>query len=232
MGNTIHETAIVYDGAKLGDNNIIGAYCIVYPNAVIGNGNTFISHCSIGSEPEHKEALERAKDGRGFKKAIIGNNNRFAEFVVIGCGAERDTVIGDNCFVMNGSYISHDTILGDNVTLSSNSLIGGHSTIDDYVNFGLGATCHQYSYIGMGVMLGMGAVAPKRKRIIPFSVYIGSPIRFLKENKHLIDKLGFSTSKISECRKIYVSEWKKRNVMTANKIENTVLQNLDSEEHF
>lgn len=120
----------------------------------------------------------------------------------------------------------------DNQKIRSNSMIGGHSTIEDYVNFGLGAICHQYSHIGMGVMLGMGAVVTKNKRVLPFNTYIGSPIRFLKENKHLIDKLGFNASKISEHRKMYVSEWKRSRGAAANKTEGIALSNLDSEEHF
>jgi UDP-N-acetylglucosamine acyltransferase len=204
MSNQIHKTAIISEGAKIGNNNFIGPYCIVYPNAVIGDNNVFVSHCSIGSEPEHQEGLKVGV----FKKAVIGNGNRFFQFVVIGCGAERDTIVGDSCFVMNGSYISHDTIIGNNVTLSSNSLIGGHSLIDDYANFGLGATCHQYSHIGMGAMLGMGAVVPKNKNIIPFTIYIGNPIRHLKDNKYLIDKLGFNDLNIHKIRKEYYSKAK------------------------
>jgi UDP-N-acetylglucosamine acyltransferase len=227
MSNKIHETAIVHDGAKLGDNNFIGAYCIVYSNAIIGNGNTFYSHCSVGSEPEHKVALQGTDDSVGnkkFKNTIIGNNNRFNEFVTIGCGVERDTEVGDGCFVMNGSYISHDTTLGSNVTLSSNSLIGGYSTIEDYVNFGLGAICHQYSRIGMGAMLGMGAIVPKNKKVIPFNIYVGNPIKLLKENKHLIGKLELNECKTKAYRSEYLSVWRASQGIKNTK-ENILVEN-------
>jgi UDP-N-acetylglucosamine acyltransferase len=236
MSNKIHETAIVHDGAKLGDNNFIGAYCIIYPDVVIGNNNVFFSHCSIGSEPEHKTSLPNKAVLTGelkFKKVVIGDNNRFNEFVTVGRGSERDTVVGDNCFVMNGSYISHDTILRNNVTLSSNSLIGGYSTIDDYANFGLGAICHQYSHIGTGAMLGMGAIVPKNKKVIPFNIYVGNPIKILKENKHLIGKLGFNENEIKAYRSDYSSMWRMSHGIKNNKPENSVPESVFvGEEHF
>lgn len=197
-GNSIHDTAIVYKGCALGSNNIIGPYCIIYPNAIIGNNNKFVSHCSIGASPQHKE-FENTHN----KKAIIGNTNVFREFCTVHSGALEDTVIGDLNYFMVYVHIPHDAILGNNITIANNCQIGGHTIIEDHANLGLGSIIHQFSYIGTGAMIGMGSVVTKKKRVNPFTVYIGNPINQLKENKYLIDKLKMDPKDVGDHRTRY-----------------------------
>jgi len=191
--NIIHESAIIYEGAVIGSGNVIGPYCIVYPNAEIGNNNKFTSHCSIGCAPQHKE-FENKHD----KKAIVGNGNVFREFCTIHSGAFENTVVGNDNYIMAYCHIPHDAILGNNITIANNTQIGGHTIIEDYANLGLGVIIHQFSYIGMGAMVGMGTVVPKKKRITPFTVFVGNPANKLKANQHLIDKLGLDEKTVAE----------------------------------
>lgn len=204
--NQIHESAVIYNGANVGSNNYYGPFCTIYSDAIIGHNNKFVSHCSIGSPPEHKSALSKNE----WLKVIIGNDNRFNEFVTVNCGTENNTYIGSNCFLLRGSHVGHDAIIGNNVTLSCNALVGGHSIIEDDVNFGLGSICHQFSYIGRGAMIGMGTVIPKKKRILPFKTYIGNPVRELKDNQHLIDKLNVEEKVLNELRTNYSKEYLKK----------------------
>ena len=47
MANTIHPTAIVEDGATLGDGVQIGPYCIVGADSRLGDGVQMLSHAIV-----------------------------------------------------------------------------------------------------------------------------------------------------------------------------------------
>lgn len=198
-GNQIHDSAIIHKGAELGSNNVIGPYCIIYDDVKLGSNNVILSHTSIGSPPEHKEAIKNNK----FFPVIIGDNNRFNEFVTVNSGAFQNTVIGNDCFFLRGSHIGHDCVLGNGITVSCNSLIGGHSIIDDYANLGLGCICHQFTYIGKGSMIGMGGIVTKNKEILPFAIYVGNPVVYLKKNIYLINKHNITDEQLLKESSIY-----------------------------
>jgi UDP-N-acetylglucosamine acyltransferase len=178
-GNVIHPTAIIGENVKLGKNNRIGAYCVIDGDTEIGDDNVFVSHCSIGTEPEHKAFF-----GRPNKGLKIGNGNMFREFVTINAGCERTTELENGITMLRGSHIGHDSIISDNCTISCNVLIGGHSFLGEGVNMGLGSICHQFSKIGSYSMIGMGCIVTKKSDIVPFGVYVGSPAKYLKENTY------------------------------------------------
>lgn len=190
--NTIHSTAIVDSTVTLGENNYIGPYCIITGDTVIGDNNTFISHCSIGQEAEHKHFF--GKTG----KTIIGNDNRFNEFVTVHRGTLRSTEIKNNCIFLRGSHVGHDTIVYDRVVISCSVLIGGHSTIMEGCNLGLGSIVHQFSIIGAYSMLGMGCIVPKSKQIEPGNVYVGNPAKFLKQNKVGLSRNNIDDNKLNK----------------------------------
>ena len=96
----IHPTAIVEDGAKIGENVKIGAYSYIAKNVVIGDnteiathtliegyttigkGNKIFSHAVIGSIPQDlKYNGERVE-------LVIGDNNNIREFTLINPGTE------------------------------------------------------------------------------------------------------------------------------------------------
>jgi len=44
MANFIHPTAVIMDGATLGDHNHIGPYCVIHEKVKLGNSNILKSH--------------------------------------------------------------------------------------------------------------------------------------------------------------------------------------------
>lgn len=198
--NIIHPTAIIESNVQLGQNNYIGPYCHIRGNTNIGDNNRFESFCSIGAPAEHRDYLTNSEIGT----LIIGNNNIFREFVTINSSIEQlGTVIGNNNTMLRNSHLGHDSRIGNNITLSCNVIIGGHSIIMDGVNFGLGSICHQFSKIGAYSMIGMGCIITKKTEIKPFSVYIGNPAVFLKENSIGIIRNNISLNEISYMKDKY-----------------------------
>ena len=107
----IHKTAIISETSKLADSVEIGAYSIIGPNVkiesntkihshvnIVGNtsigiGNEIFPFSSIGTPPQDLKY-------KGEKNSlIIGNNNKFREYVNINPGTAQGggvTKIGNN----------------------------------------------------------------------------------------------------------------------------------------
>ena len=97
----IHKTAIIDDKVSIGSNVKIGPYSIIGPNVEIdddtiihnhvnitgntkiGKNNEIYPFCSIGTPPQDLKY-------KGEKNSlIIGNNNKFREYVNINPGTEQ-----------------------------------------------------------------------------------------------------------------------------------------------
>ena len=96
--SNIHKTAIIEDGAIIGENVTIGAYTIIGPQVKIGNGtsvgshtliegkttigenNQIFSHAALGTIPQDLKF-----DGEDVE-LIIGNNNKIREFTLFNPG--------------------------------------------------------------------------------------------------------------------------------------------------
>lgn len=203
MSNYIHPTAIVESTVTLGENNHIGAFCYITGNTCIGNNNRFEAYCSIGTPPEHKQF-----HGKETKGVIIGNNNVFREFITINSGCTQNTTIENEVWILKGAYIGHDSIIENNALLSSGVLLGGYCIVGENANLGLSAICHQGTIIGGGAMLGMGTVVTKKNSILPLSVYIGNPAKFLKVNIYKVNIL--TKEQIDEYDNSYYNHIKSR----------------------
>lgn len=198
--NIIHPTAIVDKSVELGEGNYIGPFCYITGGAKIGNNNRFEAYCSIGTPPEHRDHWTTIPF-----EVIIGDNCIIREYVTINSGTVNNTVLGDNITMLRGSHIGHDAIVCDKVNLSCNVLIGGHSYLMEGVNMGLAAVCHQFSILGAYSMIGMGGVVTKSSEITPGEIYVGNPVRFLKENKIGLSRNSIDSAKMAQIMAKYFS---------------------------
>lgn len=155
----IHRTAIIGDNVQIGDNVYIGAYCI------------------IGSAPEWKG--KETED----KGVIIHNGARLTGLVTVDSGAEKPTVIGENCYLMKHSHVGHDATLEDGVTLSCGAKVGGHSIIGKGTNIGLNAVIHQKLTVPGGCMIRASAFIGKKTELKANGKYAGVPAKYIGENK-------------------------------------------------
>ncbi len=198
MNNSIHPNAIVDDTVKLGKNNYIGPNCYITGDTTIGDNNRFEAFCSIGTPAEHRDYFT-SSEGR----TLIGSNNTFREFTTINAGTKDVTTLNDNIVMLRNSHIGHDSYIESNVNLSCNVLIGGHSYVMEGCNFGLGSMCHQFSVIGAYSMIGMNSTVTKSSKILPGSIYIGSPAKMLRLNTIGLERNGISEDKLINFREKY-----------------------------
>ena len=185
MSNFIHHSAVIEGDIELGEYNYIGPFCYLTGNLTIGDNNRFISHCSVGTRPEHTEHWD--KDGR----TIIGDDGTFREHISIHAAtADGLTRIGNCVIMLNKAYVAHDCIIEDGATLSCGVKIGGNVHVMKDSNLGMGAAIHQYQVIGSWSMIGMGCIVPKKALITPGQTWVGNPVKRLKTNMYGLDKFN------------------------------------------
>ena len=183
----IHSTAIVEDGARLGEGVRIGPYCVVGSEVQLGDGVELKSHAVVAGDTHIGSGCvifpfasigHQAQDLK-FKgeKAIlrIGNNCTFREGVTVNAGTEGgggSTTIGNNCALLANSHVGHDSHLGNGIVMSNNVMIAGHVTVDDNVIFGGGSAVIQFTRIGTGSFIG--GLAGLENDLIPFGMVTGN----------------------------------------------------------
>jgi len=165
----IHPTAIIEDGAIIGDDVTIGAYSYISSKAKIGEGSTISSHVVIEGDTtigKNNRIFSHAVVGsmpQDLKYAgedvqlIIGDNNTIREFTLINPGTKGGgsiTKIGNGNLLMGYVHLGHDVILGDNCILANGATLAGHVELGNHVVIGGLTPIHQFVHIGDYAMIG------------------------------------------------------------------------------
>ena len=212
----IHPTAIVEDGARIGDGVRIGPYSMVGAAAEIGEGSHLISHvvvagrttigprarifpfASIGHEPQDLK----------FKGEIstltIGSDCLIREGVTMNpgtAGGGLKTTIGDRCAFLANSHVGHDCEIGNNVIFSNNVLLAGHCWVGDYVILGGGAAVIQFARIGAHAFLG--GMSALENDLIPYGMALGNRAYLSGLNVIGLQRRGFPRDEIHSLRRAY-----------------------------
>lgn len=216
MSVSIHPTALVHDGAEIGENVTIGAFTIIGPNVKIGKNCKIRSHVIIDGHTEIGEnndiyqysSIGTEPQDNSYKgeptKTIIGNNNIFREYVSIHRGTLKDkqvTTIGNNCLFMAHVHVGHDGVVGNNVTLVNSVNLAGHVHIGDRVIIGGGTNISQFVTLGRGAYIG-GASAIDRDIPIFCTAY-GNRIKLKGINIIGLRRQGYEKHVISELVEFY-----------------------------
>ena len=164
----IHPTAIVEEGAQLGEGVVIEAYAIVKKNVVLGDKVVIKSHAYIDgytSIGEGTVVYPSASIGtktqdlkfRGEKTFVkIGKYCEIREFVTINSSCQENTSVevGNHCLIMAYCHIAHNCIVGDRVIMSNNATLAGHCIVEDHAIIGGFTPIHQFVRIGTHAMVG------------------------------------------------------------------------------
>lgn len=213
--NNIHKTAIIEDGAIIGDDVTIGAYTIIGANVKIGNGNNIASHtvidgyttigdnnkiyshAALGTEPQ-----DLKYDGEKVE-LIIGNNNKIREFTLFNPGTSGGgsiTRIGNDNLFMGYTHVAHDVIIGNSCVFANVATLAGHVEIDDNVVVGGLTPIHQFCKLGSHVMIGGGSVVTQD--IPPFCLAQGNHANLRSINLNGLRR-RFERSDINEIKNAY-----------------------------
>lgn len=212
----IHPTALIEDGAQLGDNVSIGPYCVVGNDVVLGDGVRLLSHvvvagrttvgpnthvypfASIGHQPQDMKY-------HGEPSTLeIGANNIIRENVTMNPGTEGGgmvTRVGNNCLFMVGAHVAHDCIIGNHAIFANNATLAGHVIVEDYAVLGGLSAVHQFVRIGRHSMVG--GMSGVEQDVIPYGSVLGNRARLAGLNIVGLRRRKFSRSEIADLRKAY-----------------------------
>jgi UDP-N-acetylglucosamine acyltransferase len=167
--SNIHPSAVIEDGAIIGENVSIGPFAYIGSKVIIGEGTTVASHAVI----EGKTTI--GKNNRIFSHSavgtipqdlkfngedvelIIGDNNTIREFTLLNPGTKGGgsvTKIGNGNLLMGYVHLGHDVILGDNCILANGATLAGHVELGNHVVIGGLTPIHQFVHIGDFAMIG------------------------------------------------------------------------------
>jgi UDP-N-acetylglucosamine acyltransferase len=212
----IHPTAIIEDGAKIGDNVGIGPYCTVGPKVRLDDGVALMSHvvvngdtsigantcifpfASIGHQPQDLKY-------KGEESSLeIGCNNVIREHVTMNPGTEGGgmvTRVGNNCLFMVGVHVAHDCRVADHVIMVNNATLGGHVRIDEWAIVGGLSAVHQFVRVGRHAMIG--GMSGVENDVIPYGSVIGNRARLQGLNIVGLKRRNFSRDVIHALRSAY-----------------------------
>lgn len=187
---SIHTTAIVEEGAQIGNNVTIEPYAIVKSNVILEDGVVIKSHAyidgyttigkgtviypsaSIGTQTQDLKF-------RGEKTFVkIGKNCQIREFVTINSSCQEGTTVevGDHCLIMAYCHVAHNCSVGNHVIMSNSATLAGHVTVEDYAIIGGFTPIHQFVRIGRYAMVG--GMSRVTHDIPPFTIGAGIPFKF------------------------------------------------------
>ena len=214
---TIHPSASVDPGARLGEGVSIGAFTVIGPGVEIGDGtrigphcsvhgptkigrdNHFHGHAAIGGEPQDKKFKGERTE------LVIGDRNTVREFVTLNRGTGDGggvTRIGDDNWILAYSHVAHDCIVGNHCIFSNNATLAGHVEIGDYVILSGFAGIHQFCRIGAHAFVGMGAMV--NGDIPPFVMVAADEYgRPRGINSEGLKRRGFDAGRIAAIKRAY-----------------------------
>lgn len=216
MASKIHSSAVIEDGAQIGDNVTIGPFCHVGPEVKLGANSVLHSHAviagtttigedakifpfaSVGHEPQDLKYHGEANS------LTIGKNCTIREGVTINPGTEGDdskTIIGDNCFFLANAHVAHDCKIGSNVIFSNAVMVAGHCHVGDNVIMGGGAGVHQFCRIGNNAFVG--GLAGVENDIIPYGIALGNRAYLGGLNLVGMKRAGIEKTSINKARKAF-----------------------------
>jgi len=195
LNSSIHSTACVSPGARLGAGISIGPFAVIEDRVEIGDG------CRIGAQAIIQSCVRMGRDNTVHPTAVlgglpqdlafdprsdswvdIGEGNVFREGVTVSRAtrAGASTRIGNRCYLMSNSHVGHDCTVGDHTIFASGATLGGHVQVGDRVFLGGGVMVHQFCRIGSLAMLqGLAGI---NKDVLPFMMVAGRPGKHFRLN--------------------------------------------------
>jgi UDP-N-acetylglucosamine acyltransferase len=150
----IHPTAIIEQGAGLGEGCVVHAYAHISRYCQLDEGVVVHPFAVVGGDPQ-----DLSFDAGTPSSLRIGARSVIREHVTINRSTRSDacTRIGSDCFLMASSHVAHDCQIGDRVVIANAVLLAGHVHVGDRAFLGGGAVVHQFCRIGESAMIGGGA---------------------------------------------------------------------------
>jgi UDP-N-acetylglucosamine acyltransferase len=218
---SVHPTAIVHPGARLGtgveigpysvvgehveigDNTWIGPHVVIGGHTRIGRDNRIFQFSSIGGIPQDKKYAGEPT------RLEIGDRNTIREFCTLNCGTAQDigvTRVGDDNWIMAYVHLAHDCQVGSNTIFANNAQLAGHVIVGDWAILGGFTVVHQFVRIGAHSMTAMGTIL--LQDLPPYVTASGNAAEPHGTNSEGLKRRGFSAESVAAIRRAYKTLYK------------------------
>lgn len=109
--------------------------------------------------------------------AVVGHNVLIYPGVVL----SGNPVVGNHVCILSNTVIHHDSTISDWTIIGSNVVVAGNVHIGQNCYIGSGTCIRDGVTIGDNCLVGMGSVVVSD--VLPNSVVVGNPARFLKKKE-------------------------------------------------
>jgi UDP-N-acetylglucosamine acyltransferase len=213
---SIHPTAVVEPGARIGTDVTIGPFCVIGSEVEIGEGAVLQAHvvvtgrtrlgarvkaypfACLGTAPQ--DLKYRGEPSR----LEVGDDTVIRENVTMNPGTEGGgmlTRVGSRCLIMVGAHVAHDCLIGDNVILVNNATLGGHVRIAD--NAILGGLCAVHQWVRIGEHAFVGGMSGVENDVIPFGTVLGNRASLGGLNLVGLRRAGYAREDVHALRNAY-----------------------------
>lgn len=190
--------SIIGADVEIGEGTIVASHVIIKGPTKIGKNNRIYQFSTLGEDtPDLKYKGEATR-------FVMGDNNVIREGVTIHRGTVQDrheTTIGDNNLLMAYVHIGHDSVIGNNCILVNNSALAGHVHIGDWAILGGFTLVHQFCKIGAHSFSGMGTAIGKD--VPAYMMVNGNPAEAKNINLEGLRRRGFSKEDLAVLSKAY-----------------------------
>jgi UDP-N-acetylglucosamine acyltransferase len=218
---SIHPTAIIHSGARLGrdvdvgpysivgehveigDGTVVGPHVVISGHTRIGSGNRIFQFCSIGEQPQDKKYAGEPT------RLEIGDRNTIREFCTFNCGTAQDagiTRLGNDNWIMAYVHLAHDCQIGNQTIFANNAQLAGHVHVGDWSILGGFTVVHQFVRIGAHSITAMGTIL--FQDLPPFVMAAGNPAEPRSINAEGLKRRGFSTEAVAAVKRAYKTLYK------------------------
>ncbi|WP_159727380.1 acyl-ACP--UDP-N-acetylglucosamine O-acyltransferase [Methylosinus sp. Ce-a6] len=212
----IHPSAVVEDGARLGEGVVVGPFCHIGMEVELGDRARLVSHVvlsgrtRIGADAEIHPFASLGAPAQDLKSReqtgalVIGCRCLVREGVTINAGTLADggeTRIGDDCAFLAYSHVGHDCRIGDGVVLSNNVLLGGHVRIGDHAAIGGATVAHQR--VRIGAQAFVAGLSGLEGDLVPFGLAGGNRAHLFGLNLVGLRRRGFADTRLAVLREAF-----------------------------
>ena len=185
----IHSTAIISDGAEVGEEAEVGPYCVVGPNVKIGAGTKLMSHvvvdgnttiganCQLYPFASIGTQTQDLKFDGGQTFVEVGDDTTLREYVTVNSATVDGEVtrVGKGCNLLAYSHVAHACQVGDGVIMSNAVQLAGHVIVEDFAIIGGLSGVHQF--VRIGTMCMVGGCTKIGQDLAPYLLADGNPAR-------------------------------------------------------
>lgn len=215
-GLSIHPTAQVDPGARLGNGTTVYAFsvigadvgvgegCEIGPHAVVEGPATLGARCRvfpfacIGMPPQDLKY-------RGERTTLeIGDDNVFREGVTVHrgtVGGGGTTRLGSGNLLMAQTHVAHDCQVGSGVIFANAATLAGHVTVEDGATIGAFSGVHQFCRVGQHAYIGGYSVITQDA--LPYALTVGNRARSYGINVIGLERKKFPQETIQALKHAY-----------------------------